>query len=142
MATARGEQEAFRRPCLQKKQSQKRTHRQPQQRIRLRMRQSPFVLAGALGSSHGSRAFLRVRGGARRETRGERRGWDISLIPKTRPATADESETRALTESDARENTRDTLHGLLLAPLTVAVRTVPIPRRRRRDLPQFFARQR
>ena len=84
MATARGEQEAFHRPCLQK-QSQKRTHRQPQLRIRLQRHQRPFRFAPrsiglsrvptrsmrcggaafwqvALGSCTESRAFLRGAG--------------------------------------------------------------------------------
>ena len=41
MATARGEHEPPRRPCL-RRQSQKRTHRQPQLRIRLQRHQRPL----------------------------------------------------------------------------------------------------
>ena len=81
------------------------------------------------------------------QTSGARRGCEISLF---KDSVRDRRRIRnTQTESDApddlpgrRENTRDTLHGLLLAPLTVAVRTVPIPRRRRRDLPQLWRRQR
>ena len=156
MATARGEQEPFHRPCLQ--QSQKRTHRQPQLRIRRQRHQSPFravfvvlaVLAVAFGStvieSNPARGRIESFLAGRANFPRARRDCGISLISKTRSAAADESEIRALTESDApdanEENTRDTLHGLLLAPLTVAVGTVPIPRRRRRDLPQLWRRQR
>ena len=60
---------------------------------------------------------------------------------KPRPADRRRIQDAARNTQDA-ENTRDTLHGLLLAPLTVAVRTVPIPRRRRRDLPQLWRGQR
>ena len=41
-----------------------------------------------------------------------------------------------------RDNTRDSLHRLLLPPFAIPVRTVAIPRRRRRDLPQLWRRQR
>ena len=44
MATARGEHEALHRPYLQK-QSQKRTHRQPQRGIGLQRRQRPLQVA-------------------------------------------------------------------------------------------------
>ena len=89
-----------------------------------------------LGPWGGSRAFL--RGGQQMEN---------ETLSRHLSHSQDSVHDRRRIQDAARntqdaENTRDTLHGLLLAPLTVAGGTVPIPRRRRRDLPQLWRRQR
>ena len=167
MARARGEHEALHRPCLQKQSRQKRTHRQPQLRFRLQRHRRPYFAAPrSIGLSRVPARSMR-RGGlpfgtfwqvalwmlchriesslAGRATSRER-DVDANLsLPRLGPRPPTDPRRTVITESDApdaNENTRDTLHGLLLAPLTVAVRTVPIPRRRRRDLPQLWRRQR
>ena len=166
MARAGQFQEVFRRP-YQQKQSQKRTHLQLQLRIRLQRHQRPFLHRSrcvavdrtvsrpyaidaprgaafwqvALGSCTESRAFLRGAGHFR-----ERGAVAASLsfprLSPQPPTNLRRTVSNGKRRPGRRENTRDTLHGLLLAPLTVAVGTVPIPRRRRRDLPQLWRRQR
>ena len=69
MATARGEQDSFHRPCLQK-QSQKRTHRQAQLRTHRQRHQSPYSCCSRCSRSSCSRTVIEsnpARAGADRE---------------------------------------------------------------------------
>ena len=161
MARARQFQEA----PYQQKQSQKRTHRQLQLRIRLQRHQRPFLHRSrcvavdrtvsrpyAIDAPRGA-AFWQVALGSCTDrelscgsgNNGKRDAVAASLsFPRLgpQPPTNPKRSRNRKRPGRRRDNTRDTLHGLLLAPLTVAVGTVPIPRRRRRDLPQLWRRQR
>ncbi len=96
-ALRHGEQEALHRPCLQE-QSQKRTQRQPQQRIGLQRRQIPLqVVLLCTEPWIELRAFLRVRANNNTATNEARPGVSLETAtispgprpppnPKTRPA--------------------------------------------------------